>query len=183
MSKHPSLPKTLTPEMLGQWIVENAIETLDHVEKINLDEEQVHELEKKSSLASRAIDRLEEIKKTFMDVLKDGTPDREMPFDVTVPPTAGLKILKANRAFADKQLEQGYREEVTTLYMIPYPEDSLMVAVDITGEEWPDFGKQMSIEQINQHKPMLKKPKEKKAKSEQTSFLEEEEETTTDLDL
>ena len=176
--KHRSVPQTMTPEMLAQWIKDNAKETVEHVEKVELDEETVHDLEKKSSLASRAIDRLEDIKKTFMDVLKDGTPDRDMPYDVTIPPTAGLKILKANRAFADKQLEQGFREDNTTVYMIPYPEDSLMVGVDIEGYEWPQYTRQMTIEEINQNKPMLRKEKPKKEKKsvvkDEDSFMEEE---------
>lgn len=183
--KHLCLPQTMTTEALAKWITDNAIETINHIDKVELEEEQVHELEKKSSLASRAIDRLEEKKKEFMDVLKEGTPDPEMPWDITVPPTAGLKILKANRAFADKQLEQGFREDTTVLYMIPYPEDSQMVAVDVTGFEWPEFTKDMTPDQINQHKPMLKKEKKPKKDSNQTTFMEDvdDEEITSSLDL
>lgn len=183
MPKHECLPKTLTPENLGQWIVANNVEVIKHIEKTELEEDQVHELEKQSSLASRAIDRLEQIKKGFMDYLKEGTPSEEDPIAVTIPPTHGLKILKANRAFADKQLEQGFRELPIDLYMIPYPEDSLMVAVDIEGFEWPDFTKEMTPEQVNQHKPMLRK--EKKEKKKQTSFLdtEEEDDDAPTLDL
>ena len=174
--KHPAIPSNLTPENLAEWIKSNAAEVIEHVEKTELEEEQVHELEKKSSLASRAIDRLETIKKEFMETLKEGTPDEEMPVDITIPPTKGLKILKANRAFADKQLENGFLEENIPLYMIPYPEDSLMVAFDIEGNEWPEFTKEMTTEQINKHKPMLKKDKKREKAKNQTSFLSEEEE-------
>jgi len=178
---HPCLPSTFTPEKLAGWITDNAIEVLDHIEKIELETEQIHELESKSSLASRAIDRLEKIKKDFMDILTEGTPDEENPVDIIIYPTKGFKILKANRAFADKQLEQGFQEEVIPLYIIPYPEDSQMVAVDIVGNEWPEFTKDMTSEQINQHKPMLKKDKKVKK---QTSFLDQEdddEQSTLDL--
>lgn len=184
--KHPALPQSMTVENLANWITVNSTETISHIEKIELEEEQVHELESQSSLASRAIDRLEEKKKEFMDILKEGTPDVEMPYDVTIPPTKGLKILKANRAFADKQLEQGFREDTTDLYMIPYPEESQMVAIDIMGNEWPEFTKEMTPDQINQHKPMLKVDKKKPKKDkDQTSFLEKEEEaiSSPDLDL
>lgn len=181
MAKHPGLPSTLTPENLADWIKTNAIEVIEHVEKTELDEDQVHELEKKSSLASRALDRLDAIKNDFMETLKEGTPDEETPMDFTIPPTRGTKIIKANRAFADKQLEQGFQEENIPLYIIPYPEESQMVAFDITGNEWPEFTKDMTSEQINQHKPMLKK--EKKQKN-QTSFLDQEDaEDQSTLDL
>jgi DNA-binding transcriptional regulator of glucitol operon len=176
--KHPCVPSTMTPESLAVWIKDNADEVIEHIEKIELEEEQVHELEKKSSLASRAIDRLEEIKKNFMDLLKEGTPNPDEPVDVTIPPTSGLKILKANRAFADRQLEQGFKEEVTQLYVIPYPEDSMMVAVDIEGREWPEKSKEMSGVQMNNFKPMLKKEKKTKTKKVE-DFIDDDDDTAT----
>jgi len=178
---HRCLPQTFTPENLAKWIQDNAAETIIHTEKIELEEEQVQELEKQSSLASRAIDRLENIKEKFMEVLNGGTPDVEAPFDITIPPTKGLKVLKANRKFADMQIEQGYKEEETQVFVIPYPEDSLMVGVTIEGEEFSQYTKEMSIEQINQHKPILKK--DKKKKKEEDSFMEDETTSALELDL
>jgi len=186
MPKHLCLPQTMTTGNLAEWIKANATEVIEHVEKTELDEDQVHELEKKSSLASRAIDRLEIIKKEFMEVLTEGTPDEEEPVDITINPTKGFKILKANRAFADKQLEQGFTELAVPLYMIPYPEESEMVAVDIEGNHWPEFTKEMTSDQINQHKPMLKREKKEKKVKAQTSFIDEEDEdepTAAGLDL
>lgn len=197
--KHPLIPITLTPENRAQWIKDNAIEVIQHVEKTELDEYQVSELEKKSSLASRAIDRLDEVKKEFMEVLKNGThlelgesygdkPAR-LPYDITIPPTSGYKELKSNRAFADKQIEQGFTEESVEIYVIPYPEESMMVAVDIEGKEWDDLSKEMTLDQINQHKPMLKKDKKSKKKND-NNFMEGDEEeddihvsSQQDLDL
>lgn len=181
---HRCLPQSLTPENLAKWIKENAVEEIQRLEKVDFGEDETHELEKQSSLASRAIDRLEELKKEFMDYIKDGTPgmDGELqPVDLTIHPTKGMKALKANRAFADRQLEQGFKEDITTVYMIPYPEDSLMVGVDIEGKEWERYLKEMTIEQINQHKPILRV--EKKAKK-TGSFMEEEDKATApELDL
>lgn len=171
--KHPCLPSTMTPENLASWIKDNADEVIDHIEKTPLEEEQTHELQSQSSLASRAMDRLEAIKKEFNDVIKEGTPDIEMPYDITIPPTKGMKILKANRAFADRQLENGMKETPVQLYKIPYPEESLMVAVDIEGNEWPDFTKEMTNAEVNKHKPMLKR--DKKPKKSQSSFIDEDE--------
>lgn len=141
--RHESIPATLTAENLAKWILDNNDRTFQHVEKTDLDEETIHELEKKSSLASRAIDRLEAVKDQFMEVLKGGTPDPDVPFDISIPPTKGLKVLEANRKFADTQLEQGYSENTIDIYMIPNPEASRMVAVDIEGteEEHKKYGK------------------------------------------
>lgn len=179
---HRCVPQTLTPENLAQWIQDNATEKIVHVEKTELDEEETHKLEKESSLASRAIDRLEDIKKKFMEILTEGTLSLEDPMDVTIPPTKGLKILKYNRQFADRQLEQGFREDNIDVFMIPYPEDSLMVGVTIEGVEYGGYTKEMTIDQINQHKPMLKKEK-KVRKPESDSFMEDETTSALELDL
>ena len=176
--KHQALPQTMTPEALAEWIKNNHDgDIVNHIEKTELDEQMVKELEHKSSLASRAIDRLEAVKKEFMDILTNGTPNEEEPFDVTIPPTKGLKILKANREFADKQLENGYSEETIPLYMIPYPEESQMLAFDIEGNEWPEYTKDMTDDQVNKHKPMLKKSKKQK----EVNFLDEPAQEELDL--
>lgn len=185
--KHPCIPVTLTVENRAQWIKDNAIETIEHIEKTELDEEQIIELQAKSSLASRGLDRLEEVKKEFLDYLKEGTPAMDgdyQPIAITIPPTKGTKALKANRAFADKQLENGFKEENVTIYIIPFPEDSLMVALDIEGNEWPQFTKDMTMDQINQHKPMLKRDKKEKVeKKKEDNFMEDEEEEISSEDL
>lgn len=180
--KHPCIPTTLTPESLAKWITDNSVETIVHIEKTDLSEEARLELQEKSSLASRAMDRLEDIKKAFNDYIKEGTPGVDddgvpnEPVTITIPPTKGMKALKANRHFADQQIENGYTEESINIYMIPYPEESKMVGIDIEGCEWPEKTREMSTEEINKHKPMLKKEKIKK----DSSFLEE---STSDLEL
>ncbi|HTJ52585.1 MAG TPA: hypothetical protein VL443_24185 [Cyclobacteriaceae bacterium] len=185
--RHRCVSQTSTYEALAEWIKSNAAEVIQHVEKINLGEEETHELERQSSMASRAIDKLEELKKEFMDYIKEGTPgiDGELqPVGITIHPTKGLKALKANRAFADKQLDQGFKEEGIPVYIIPYPEYSLMVGVDIVGAEWPQYTKEMSIDQINQHKPILRVEKGEKKKKTSTSFMDEEDKATApELDL
>jgi len=183
--KHECLPTGKTPENLAVWIMENNAGEIQHIEKTPLGPEKIAELEHTSSLASRAIDRLETIKKEFMEVLTGGTNDEETPYDTTIPPTKGLKILKANRAFADKQIEQEFSEETITLYLIPWTSMNIMVATDIEGFEWPEYTKPMTQEQINSYVPIVKVPKKKKEK--QLSFIEDgptdDAEEVTDLDL
>lgn len=195
---HRSVPQGKTPEALAAWIKDNAIETKTHISRIELDDDVIRELESKSSKASRAIDRLEKVKEEFMEYLNKGTPTeapesaldepKRLPKDITIPPTKGLKELRANREYADTQLENGYKEEAIEVYMIPYPEESLIVGVTIEGEEFEtgEYTREMSIDEINKHKPLIRgeKPKkEKKEKVEQESFFDKEGITDQDIDL
>jgi len=160
--RHYSLPLTMTPEQLADYIRTNRVDTHNHVEKIDLTPEEIATLEHDSSLASRAIDKLTDVKKSFEFFLKKGTwydnaTEQHKPQIITIPPSKGIEKLQANREFADKQIVQGYREEVTTLYLLPYPEHEKMIMVDIEGKEWSQYSRQMSIDEIKQHgKPILK---------------------------
>jgi hypothetical protein len=144
---HHACPQTYTPENLAQWITENQKATITHVDKIPLTDEEITELEHKSSVASRAIDRLNDVLAEFKEYIQNGTEfdgEEYQPKDITIPPTKGMKELKANREFADGILERGYNEETTEVYIIPYPDESLMVAVDIEGFECWEYTKKMT---------------------------------------
>lgn len=160
--RHASIPQSLTPENLATWILDNKDSTFQHIEKTELTEETVRDYEHKSSLASRAIDRLNEVKNNFMEILKNGTPDLEKPVDVTIPPTKGLKVLTANREFADKQLEQGFSEEIIDIYMLPDPENGRMVAMDIEGKEYENYSTDMSEDEHKKFGKLFKKEKKVK---------------------
>jgi len=166
---HECLPQTYTKERLAEWITSNKVDTATHSEDFPLTEDEIKEFEHASSIASRAIDRLKAIEKYFKETLKKGTPfnfdkgDHD-PVTVTIPPTKGLDVLNANREFADKSIERGVRTETTIIYLIPHPEESKIVGVDIEGNEWPKFSRYMTNDEINQHKPLLKQP-DKKGKS------------------
>lgn len=147
---HQCLPQTFTTEKLAQWITDNSKHDFEHQEKITLTEEDISDLEHKSSAASRALDRLKAVEDNFKYYLKKGTPVEGgivQPYDITIPPTAGTDVLKANREHADKILEQGYQVEITKLYTIPHPEESTMVVVTIEGQEWPMYTKPMGKDQ------------------------------------
>lgn len=163
------LPQTLTPENLGKWITENAANTLDHTTEEDLDDETTKELEHKSSMASRAIDDLKAIKKTFDEYLTKGTPvnhdvivadneePKRLPMGITIPPTKGIKELTKNREFADQQLRDGVSKTVTTIYLIPVPEDSRMAGVDIEGNEWEQYNRPMTDIEDNKYGKLFKK--------------------------
>ena len=161
--RHRCCPETYTAEQLGVWIEENQKSVRTHVDKIPLTPEEVHELEKASSLASRSMDRLNDIVVEFKDIIKKGTKydgEKFLPYDITIVPTKGMDALKANRSHADGILEKGYNEEETKLYIIPFPDEKTMVAVDIEGQEWPDYTKSMTEAEEQLYGKLFYKDKE-----------------------
>jgi len=146
MPRHQILPSTATPEALAQLIQRNKIETRIHVERIDLEEPEIKELEHKSSFAGRQMDKLKEQLKTITNIFKKGI---EVPYDFTITPTKGIAKLDENRKFADKCVLLGYTEENITLYGLPWAEKDVIVYVDIVGTEYPQYQEKMSLEQKN----------------------------------
>lgn len=158
--RHTSLP-SYTKEKLAQWLAENKIDQIIHKQKTELTEDLVHDYEARSSLASRAMDRLNKVKELFMETLKTGTPFNQTteewePIDITIPASKGLKELEANRKFADNILEKGYTEEDINIYMIPWPETSMVIGVDVEGVEYEQYTRPMSETEISAYKPLLR---------------------------
>jgi hypothetical protein len=160
--RHYSLPMTMTVEQLADYILTNRKDTQNHVEKIPLTPEEIQQLEHDSSVASRAILVLKQTKADFEYFLKKGThfdnaTGQYKPQNVTIPPTKGTEKLEANRDHAEKQILHGYREDVTALYLLPHPEAERMIMVDIEGNEWPDYSRPMSSDEVKQYgKPLLR---------------------------
>lgn len=151
---HEALPQMMTPENLALWIKENQVEQFEHVDETPLSQEEITELEHKSSLASRAIDDLDDLEKSFKKTLKEGT---EEPVDFTIPPTKGTKALKSNREFADDKIKAGVNEEKTMIYGIPYPEEKKIIFFDIEGHRFQSRDRDMSDHQITRFdKPLLR---------------------------
>jgi hypothetical protein len=142
---HAYLPQTLTPENLAIYIKKNSIEQRSHIEEIDLTPEEIAEFEHRSSAANRALDKLEAELKLIQEIFKKGTPE---PQDIKIYPTKGIEALKANRKFADDQIEKGFREEVTMLYAIPVPEKKRIVYVTIEGEEFEQYSTDMTKDQL-----------------------------------
>jgi hypothetical protein len=164
MPRHESLPLSMTVEQLADYIRSNRAETINHVEKIALTDDDKAKLAMDSSRASRAITKLEKISKDFTTMINKGTPfDQSLgddgdhkPYTAQIPPTKGIEKLKANRLYADEQLERDYREDVTAIYMVPWPEYEKMIGVDIEGNEWSKYSRPMKDYEIQRHgKPIL----------------------------
>jgi hypothetical protein len=141
---HQTLPQTYTPENLAVWIKQNALETKNHVEEIDLTEEEIKDLERRSSAASRALDKLKSQLKSIQEIFKKGI---DQPYELTIYPTKGTEVLEANRKYADEQIEKGFKEETTVLYAIPWPEKKVVVYVDIEGNAWEEYTRNMTPEE------------------------------------
>ena len=138
---------------------------INHVTKTPLTPKEVSELEHKSAAASGAIYALAEVETKFKDFIKNGTPfdgTQHQPQDVTIPPTKGKKELEANRLHANSVLKKGYNEDITDIYIIPFPDEEMMVAVDILGQEWVDYTKPMTTEENGLYGKLFVKDKDGK---------------------
>lgn len=158
-----TFPQTMTPENLASWIVTNALETKDHTDETPLLPDEIRDFEHESSLASRAIDRLNGIKESFIEVLKNGNSLDE-PMEFKIPPTKGLKLLSANREFYDMQLERGFKINITTIYFVPSPEEAKAIGTDIEGKEWPEYTRDLTEPEMEKIGKLFIKYKTKKGK-------------------
>jgi hypothetical protein len=151
--RHQSIPVTLSTEEAASWIMQHKIDQIIHRKETLLTPEKIKELEHKSSLASSAIYTLKDLEKLFKEKIKNGTPIENsdelegpvrLPFDITIPPTKGLKELEANRKYANDLLKAGKEVENTTIYLIPDPENGMVIGMDIEGTEMPDYTREMT---------------------------------------
>lgn len=163
---HHSLPQTKTTAQLSEWIQEHKIDIINHVTKIDYTPEEIHDFEHQIANNNAAIMELEQLKKLISETIKKGTSVKHLndkdveylPEDFTVPPTKGLDALKSNIEYLVEKIQRGYREDVTTLYLIPVPETQMIVSVDIEGEEYPDHTKPMTSEQQVQYSTLFGAP-------------------------
>jgi hypothetical protein len=168
LSLHPALPRTFTPENLAQWITENCAEKREHEEKLELTPEAKATFEHKASLAACKIQELKEVENEFKAFLKKGTPvdinqmneevDKvvRIPQTITIPPTAGLEELTANLNYATTQLRNGFTVDKSLIFLIPFPEEKMMIAVDIEGKEFEQYHREFTEpEKLNYEKPIL----------------------------
>jgi len=159
---HPTLPQTMTKENLAVWIRQNSVEGKNHVEEIPYTQEELQEFEHKSSAASRAIDKLEWQLKSIQFTFKNGTQE---PQEIKIYPTKGIDVLKENRKYADGQIDKGCREETTVLFGIPYPEKKKVIFVDIEGNEFAQYERDMTKDEAIGHTTLFSEDEKAALKS------------------
>lgn len=167
MARHKALPEKYTPEQLGVWLTENAVDKRTHTEEVPLTEESKAEFREKIALSTAAIYDLKDIEKAFKDSLNNGTNfdgNERKPDVFTIPPTKGLKELEANRQFADKVLKQGFTTVETEVFGIPYKKE--IIFFDGGGEEYfkepaPHLPDQLFDEEATDHAKEFRKSMKK----------------------
>lgn len=148
-SRHLALPqKGMTPEELGTWIVDNNIETRIHEEKIDYTPEEIAAFEHNSASASIAERKLTELLNAFKEQIMEGCQEEQK---FSIEPTKGIKVHKANREYADKQIDLGYHTDSTTLYGIPYAATKKIIFVDVEGNHWEQYDYKMNPYQIEKY--------------------------------
>jgi hypothetical protein len=158
--RHESLPQSYTDQELSEWIKSNSKENVQHDVSTPLTETQVQEHESKIAQAQMKIMELKNLEKKFKTFLKKGTPansDQEGGYDavsVTIPPTKGIDTLENNIRHHKDILDIGVHVDTTWLFMIPWPEQAKMIAVDINGVEWPEKSRSMEDWEAN-HAPSM----------------------------
>lgn len=145
MQKHSALPKFTTPEALGQWLDENAAETFLHETKIYLDEDEKDDLRKKIASQGIEINQLNRLKKQLSESLEKGSQG----YNVDMPETLGLKMIKKGRTNLEELLERGYNTETVRIYGVPDHESETMEFFDIEGNHFPDRSRTLSQREIN----------------------------------
>ena len=158
---HPSLPQTKTPEQLGEWIQENKINQIIHIEKTDLSEEEIQKIEHKVATVTKQLYDLDSLKKEFMETLNKGTDfdqtsETFLPQDFTIPPTKGIKKLEENRKYYSQILKDGFTTAEVQLFAIPNPEGETIVYVNIEGEENEFYRENMTEEQKIQFNSLFK---------------------------
>lgn len=144
-SKH--LPPTMTPENLAVWIKDNSLTEIMHTDVHDYTEEEIEKFEHNATKYGISIKKLEQQKKDINDLIKKGTGK----IDITLEETEGIDSLKKKRDALLDNVDRGFREDVTTLYQIPVPEEEQMMFFDIEGNVYEEHTKDMTSKEKEQY--------------------------------
>jgi hypothetical protein len=142
---HNCLPNSLTPELLGEWLVKNAREKFTEERKIYYSEEELQEFKDKAVASGIELNNLASLKARVSKLLDNGNPE---PLTEEIPETKGIKVLKDNREVCEKEVEKGYFIEEIKIYGIPNQETNTMDFFDIEGREILERSRQLSAKEI-----------------------------------
>ena len=154
--RHEVLPQSITAEELGAWITKNFKENAQFVEKIDYEDHEIVEFEHKSCKAGQEIQKLKSLLDEATEHVKKGN-HTGADVIIKIPPTEGMNTLEKQRSYNDMQVANGGYEDVTTLYGIPYVDESKMVFVDIEGNHFPDFDRGLTTGEMEDYGNMFAK--------------------------
>lgn len=143
--KHSSLPQSLTPELLGEWLVQNHKEKFTEEKRIYYTEEELNEFKNKAVSAGIEINNLGSLKAKVSKLLDNGSEDY---IQIDILKTKGIKVLRRNREACEMEVERGYRVEEIKIYGIPNQETRMMDFFDIEGTEIPERARPLSAKEM-----------------------------------
>ena len=159
--RHPSLPKGLDAEALGEWLRSSAVETFTDSKKTLLTPEEISGYEHESVVAGREVNRLEDVLAQVRDHVKKGS---ETKLKITIPATLGVKELTEKRRENDDLVEAGHIMDTVEVFGIPNAQTEKMEYFTIDGELIADRTRDMSAKERHEHLGMFQNVRERNAK-------------------
>jgi hypothetical protein len=151
--KHPSLPQSLTPELLASWISQNAKEKFTEEKKYYYTEDELNEFKDSAVKSGIELNNLAEKKARLNKIFDNGTPEY---INIDITETKGIKALKEEREANERQVERGYKVESIVVYGIPNQDTHYMDYFDIEGNEIPDRTRPLSAKEIREYVSQFK---------------------------
>jgi hypothetical protein len=145
---HPSLPKTLTPELLANWLVQNAKEKFKDEQKHYYTEEELIDLKDAAVSAGIEINKLIALKGRICRLLDKGAVEYE---SLEIYETPGIKALKATREEKETEVESGYKLVSTEIFGIPNQDTKNMDFFDIEGNLIEERTRPLSTREIREY--------------------------------
>lgn len=143
-ARHPLLPPTLNEALLADWLKRNAKEVYTDEGRTYFDERQVNEMTRTGSRNGAEMLSLEGILATVKKLVEGGLSEDAGVFKLEIQPTAGTKMLKAERALLDTQVAKGYSTFERNIYGLPNAETAEMLFFTADGALVTERTRQLS---------------------------------------
>lgn len=143
--RHPLLPPTLNEALLADWLKRNAKEVYTDEGRTYFNEQQVNEMTRTGSRNGAEMLSLEATLAQVTKLVNGGLSEDAGVFTLVIHPTAGTKMLKAERALLDTQVAKGYSTFERNIYGIPNPDTAEMLFFTADGAMVPERSRQLSV--------------------------------------
>jgi hypothetical protein len=145
---HPSLPKTLTPELLANWLKQNAKEKFTDEQKHYYTPDELAELKDNAVTAGIEINKLGALKGELVKLIDKGCEEYK-PYEIYETP--GIDALKKTRQRNETAVETGYELVKLEIFGIPNQDTKSMDYFDIEGNEIPDRCRPLSTKEVREY--------------------------------
>jgi hypothetical protein len=149
MERHHALTESaLTPEGLAAWIKNASKDSFMDERKEFYEPDEISEMEKVATECGTEIMRLNDLKKTFLEMVTKG--NAEEYFIMEIPQTVGIKLLTEQRERLYREVHRGYKVVDTKIYAIPN-EDGNLYFFDIEGNLVEDRTRKLNQREKNDY--------------------------------